>query len=262
MSIHLLTVSHCGYSAGSRPRIFFRGSWLHEIGFIPGALVQVLPEPEGLVFNLFNENIKSYSDLFNSTKEKGGNLIHVCHTDDKQYKEPTFLSSGKYIYESGLSLGDRLIAKYDYGIIRVRKIDPCKLGCKNVRIITTSCISRKYSADPIPQVRISGDWLNEIGFTVNSIMAAAAEPDVMTLTLKDADAGECKAFMKYLRGNKMKIVQTRKDPKNRWENPRPCIGITGSLVERAEFKTGDMLAASYDYGAIKLQKLDFEKLGF
>ena len=262
MSIHLLTVSHCGYSTNSRPRIFFRGSWLDEIGFIPGALVQVLPEPDGLVFNLFNENIRSYSDLYNSTKEKGGNLIHVCHTDDKQYKEPTFLSSGKYITGSGLALGDMLIAKYGYGIIRVRKIDPHKLGCKNVRIITTTCISRKYSADPIPQVRMSGDWLNDIGFTVNSVATVESEPGVMTLALKDEDTGEYKAFMKYLRGNKMKLVQTSKDTHNRWEKPRPCIGITGSIVERAEFKTGDMLAASYDYGVIKLQKLDFEKLGF
>jgi len=260
VSPQLLTVQRCGNADNSRARILFCGRWLPAMGFIPGALVQVMPETDGLSFNLCNENIKSYSELFNSTMDKGGNLIHVSLPIRKGYKEPAFLTTGKYITDSGLSIGDLVIVKYDYGIIRVRKIDPNKLGFKNVQIITTTCIKHKTTKEQIPKVRLSGDWLSDIGFTINSVATAASEAGSMTLTLENADTGE-RAFMKYLRGNKMKLVQVSKEPHNRGM-PLPCIGITGSCVETAVFHIGDMLAASYDYGVIQLQKLDFDKLGF
>jgi len=258
VNYQLLSVNCTGGAASPRPRIAFRGDWLPEMGFVSGALVQALPEPDGFVFNLCNENV-NYSDLFNSTKKKGGGLIRVYTSEAKGHGGPTFVTSGKYIYSGGLKMRDAIIAKYDHGMIRVRKIDPRKLGFKNLRLIMTTYITRKY-ANVIPKVRLCGDWLNEIGFTIDSLATAASVLGGITLNLQAADP-EYNALMKYARGHRMKIVQVYKEPHNRGEQ-QPCIGITGSCVDTAGFKPGDTLAASYDYGVIKLQTLDFKKLGF
>ena len=260
MHIKLLTVSRSGYAADSKPRILFRGGWLSASGFIHGALVQVLPEPGGMVFNLRNENIESYSELFHATRGKGGSLIQVCIENTKDNKEATFVTSGKYIESAGFSAGDALIAGYGYGVIHVRKIDPGKLGLENVRVITVTHIRKKHAV--IPKVRLSGGWLSGAGFTPDSLATAKSAPGILTLRLVDTDKSGYNALMKYLRGNGMKLVQASKEPHNRGETPVPCIGITGSIIDKTGFKVGDTLAASYEYGVIQLQKLDFDKLGF
>ena len=254
--IQLLTVGRCGPS----PRIVFCGPWLTESGFVPGALVQALPEPGGMVFNLFDDNIISYSGLFNATKEMGGHLLHVSLPDRKNYREPTFSTRGQYLSRCGLSPGDMLIAKYGFGVIRVRKTDLRKPGFDDVAIVTTTSIRRGGAL--IPQVRLSGGWLSGAGFTIHSVATAAAAPGVITLTLQETGACGYSALMKYVRGNGMKIVQAAKEHHNRGDTPTPCIVMTGSLLDTAGFCRGDMLAAAYGYGVIKLQKPDVDKLGF
>jgi len=260
---YLLSVSCTGGAANFRPRISFSGDWLPKIGFIPGALIQALPEPDGMVFNLVNENIGAYSDLFRSTQALGGGLIRVYMGNGETHTCPTFVTSGQYIYGGGLQQGDPLIVKYDYGVIRVRKIDPRKLGYENLQIIITSHIKRKYTGEPIPKVRLCGDWLNDIGFEIEAIATAESTPGVITLNLQKSDT-EYSALMKYVRGRKLKIIQVYKEPHayNRRKEMTPCIGITGSCVDKAGFQSGDTLACSYENGVIKLQTLDFEKLGF
>lgn len=257
---YLLSVASTGGSKRFRPRISFAGDWLSEMGFIPGALVQALPEPDGMVFKLCNENIGAYSDLFHSTKALGGGLVRVYMGDGETHIVPTFVTSGQYVYRGGLALGEALIVKYDYGVIRVRKIVPHKLGFKNLRIIIASHIKRKYTNEPIPKVRLCGYWLNDIGFEIGAIVTAESAPGVITLNLQKVDTGYS-ALMKYVRQRKLKIVQVSKDPHNRGE-PRPCIGITGSCIDKAGFQSGDTLAASYENGVIKLQRLDYAGLGF
>jgi|GEM_PF-1529406 len=260
MNHQLTTVQCTGGAARPRPRISFFGDWLNDIGFVPGALVQVLPAPEGMDFTLCNDNISSYSELLQTTRALHGNLIRVYHAEGRLHQGPTFVTSGRYIYKGGLRDGDALIAECLSGSIRVRKIDPAKLGFQNLRIITVSYITRQYTDEPIPKVRLVGDWLNEIGFEIGAVCTAASEPGIMTLNLQDADA-EYNALMKYVRVHKLKIFQVSKEPHNR-HGAQPCIGITGSAVDKAGFQPGEMLAASYQKGVIKLQKLDFEKLGF
>ena len=260
MDTQLLSVSCTGGAAGSRPRISFHGDWLADMGFIPGALVQVLPEPDGMIFNLCNKNIGAYSDLFQSTQALGGGLVRVYMGNGETHKHPTFVTSGQYIYSGGLKKGDALIAQYDYGVIRVRKIDPKKLGYDNLRIIITTHNTRKYTADPIPKVRLCGEWLNDIGFKIGAVATAETEQDAITLKLQAE--GEYSALLKYARGRKLKLIQVSKDPHNRKEVPQPVIGITGSCVDKADFDTGDMLVVTYQHGIIRLQKLNPAVLGF
>ena len=119
MNIYPLSVMGTGRGAYSSPAIFFHPPWLPDMGFIPGALVQVLPETEGMFFVLCDENIRKYSQLLQTTEEKRGTLITVsccCGTGASLEIE------GQYILNAGLDAGDHLIARYEYGLIRVRKL--------------------------------------------------------------------------------------------------------------------------------------------
>jgi len=148
MNYHLLSVQRTGISANSYPKIQLAGTWLTEMGFVAGSLVQALPEPNGFVFKLFNEN---------AVKEQGGSLIKVFESDGDE--GTFFVTTGKYIYSSGLKMGDALVAKYEYGCIRVRKVSG------NVRLIPVAKLTNTNTGESKPYVLLSGAWLNAIAFT-------------------------------------------------------------------------------------------------
>ena len=260
MSTRLLTVHKSGRAATPRPRISFFGDWLGDIGFVPNALVQAIPMQGGVDFTLCDENASTYSDLFFKARAMGGSLVRAYRSNTKGQKGTTFVASGHYIYIGGLAIGDSFIAKYDYGVIRVRKVNAGKLGFENAKAIVTTQIKDKYLDEPVPKVRICGDWLGDIGFTAGTLAIASSEQGVICLDAKNANT-EYSALVKCARRRGLSIFQVYNATHNR-KNPCPCIDITGSFVDRAGFRAGDMLVASYRTGAIKVQRLELEKLGF
>ena len=257
---YVLTIAKTGGRERPRPRLSFSGDWLYDIGFAPGVLVQALPVPGGVDFRLCDEGISSYSGLFKETRDMGGTLIRAYLAKDCGRIAPAFVTSGKRILSGGLAVGDTLLAEYGKGLIRARKITPEMFGFENLMAITTTHIHKNHPCGPVPQVLLCGQWLDSIGFGVGAAAIAEASPGVLALTLVGPGTDHA-TLIKYARERKLKIVQARKDTHKR-NGPRPSIGVTGSLIKKAGFTPGDMLAASYGYGSIKLQKLDFEKLGF
>ena len=118
MNIYTLSVLCSGRGDFSSPVIVFCPPWLPDIGFTPGALVQVLPRTGGMLFTLCDENIQKYSQLLLDTEEKKGTLITV----DRCRNGVRLEIEGKYIRNAGLDIGDSLIALYEYGFIRVGKL--------------------------------------------------------------------------------------------------------------------------------------------
>jgi len=118
MNIYTMSVYGAGKGSLLSPVIALCPLWLPDMGFTPGALVQVLPEVGGLFFILCDENIQKYSGLLRSTEEKKGTLITVgcCKNGIRLEIE------GSYIRNAGLDVGDTLIIQYEYGLIRVRKL--------------------------------------------------------------------------------------------------------------------------------------------
>lgn len=261
MNTRLLRVtphSHSGMEKPS-PRISFTGNWLYDIGFLPGVLTQVIPQEGGVDFRMCDENITSFRELFFTTRGTGGGLVRVYASKSEGHEGAAFSVSGHYILSGGLAIGDPLIAEYGYGIIRVRKIDPGKLGFENLKIVTVSQIKYRYSG-PAPKLLVRGDWLSDIGFKTGEIAMATPEPGVVTVSLIDSGA-EYLALQKYVRAKGLKILQVGVAPKNHGER-RPSIFISGSCIEKAGFSIGDTLACSYGQGVLKFQTLGFEKLGF
>jgi len=118
MNICTMPVYGAGMGNFLSPVIAFCPPWLPNMGFTPGALVQVLPEAGGIFFVLCDENIRKYSELLRTTEEKKGTLTTVgcCRTGIRLEIE------GSYIRHAGLDVGDTLIVQYEYGLIRVRKL--------------------------------------------------------------------------------------------------------------------------------------------
>ena len=238
MNIYVQYISRTRTTA--RPQIRFFGEWLAEIGFTPGVLIQLLPEPNGVVFQLYNEIVQKYSDFLKETQAKGGKIIHGCY----EYEHGLHLiTSGECIRAGGLEFGDFCIARYDYGIIRVRKLPP------RTKVIIPKLKNPKSRM-------LCGNWLTEIGFVPDAIMTVSAEPGKITLSLRNNGIENYAGLVKYARANNMRVVQVMKKTK------LICIAIPDLCLNKAGFTMEDPFYTQYDHGVITLSKLNFEALGF
>jgi len=249
-----LVVHRSGLAANSRPRIQIVGDWLTELGFANGVLVQTLPEREGIVFNLCDKNI-NYSELYNETTEKGGTLNRAYIAKTRTLKGLTFVTTGQVIYKGGLKFGDALLAKCEYGRIRARKVSG------NVRLINIAKTQDDYTKKAMPMVFLLGDWLNDIGFSPDTLVTAKPEPNCITFTAHDK-AIIYSELVRLARKEKMRLIQVSTRYCSAEAPEVPLISVTGSCVERAGFVLGDIFSAEYEYGVIKLQKLDPQRFGF
>jgi len=246
VKFQILSVQCSGKSAESIPRIQFSGSWLAELGFVKDVLVQVLPKPDELVISLYNDNIIDYSELYRSTKEKNGVLMQISFSPTKM---PLFTTVGNRILNSGFNIGDMLIAKCEYGRIRIRKVSG------DTRLIEVSGVQKACSDGLMSRVWLWGDWLRDIGFLPDTLVTVKIEPDCITLAVQDK-AVIYSDVVRFARKNKMRLVQVVE------RKGEPLINTRGACISDAGFLPGDMFSAECEHGIIKLQKLDPEKFGF
>jgi hypothetical protein len=213
------------------------------MGFISGALVQFLPRLGGVYFVLCDENIPQYSALSRDTKEKGGSLMQV-------YAAPNGLQlciSGAKLNPVGFAFGDYLIARYQYGLIRIRKMPPGKIVTPHV----------------------SGKWLAESGFVPGSVFTIDAQNGLISCQIQDNSPERTLArnaeLVKYARANKLHLHQVNKiEYYTRKGTPGsfPFFDIPPHCLKMAGFSPDAHLFAGVDYGLIQLQAIDFDALGF
>ena len=234
--IHLVCITR-GKSDDSKPKVLFYAEWISRMGFSADVLVQVLPEDGGLTFTLCNENIPSYSELLRETKEKGGALINPTFNMHKE--KPSITISGTVVKNAGLNFGDNLIAQYEYGLIRMRKLPD-----DGTRIVNA---------------RIYGRWLEELGFLTGEIMTIDSEPGLITCTFIENCLERVDEIVKHAREKRMNLVQLRTSKDVLYT---PMFEIPPSRLEKAGFSPDDAFHAVCEYGRIQLQKLDCRRYGF
>jgi len=221
------------------------------MGFVAGALVQAIPEPQGMRFTLCDENISRYSELSHATAGQNGKLIQVIFSNNNKNYGPMITTSGQYLLSGGLSIGDRLIVQCRPGLIRMRKA-PGTVGAVG------SCIDR-YTGKAAPVIRLCGQWLAEAGFVRDALAVATPEPGCITLDLHDRGIEQYSLLVKHARENKLKLVQIRQYYKNKNSS---FAAIKGQSLAQAGFGVGDLFRLSSEYGLVRLQKLDLKSLGF
>jgi len=235
--IHLASVTRSGKS-DDKPKVLFYAEWTSRMGFTADVLIQVIPEDGGLTFTLCNENIPSYSELLRETREKGGALIHPSFYMHKQ--KPCVSISGTVVKNAGLKAGDGLIAQYEYGLIRMRKI-PDDDGTR------------------IVSARMYGRWLEELGFLIGEIMTIDSEPGLITCTFLENGLERVDEIVRHAREKRMNLVQLRTSKDVLFT---PMFEIPSSRLEKAGFSPDDAFHAVCEYGRIQLQKLDCRRYGF
>jgi len=235
--IHLACITNDGKSVDN-PKIIFFAEWMNRMGFTADVLIQAIPEDGGLTFTLRNENIRSYSDLLRETKAKGGALIHPSFYIHKQ--KPCISISGTVVKNAGLKTGDSLIARYEYGLIRMRKIP----ADDNTRIVGT---------------RIYGRWLEDLGFLIGEVMTIDSEPGLITCTFLEGGLEKVEEIVTHARENRMNLVQLRTAKDVLYT---PMFEIPPSRLQKAGFTPNDAFHAVCEYGRIQLQKLDCRRYGF
>ena len=256
MSTNIYITSVVNGRAGCTHSLRFRGQWLPEMGFTPGALVQAIPELGGMTFTLCNENIQSYSALNSNTLERNGKLLQVSYSGDWRNPCPILMTSGGILKSAGLDLGDQLITIYSPGFFRVRKLPPM------TKVIHVIRVQYRPTTKPQARIQITGDFLTELGFMPESLVAVASSPGSISFTLHSNDDGieSYSELVRHARKNDLKLIHVRESPVNR--KLKTNITITGFLVDKAGFIFDDAIIAACEPGFIKLQRLDAKALGF
>jgi len=250
-SLHLVSISNAGdktCTGDNRLRLNLAGEWLYEAGFTPRAAVKLLPEPGGIAFALCSEVLLRKTGTLCRPGSSGFTAeptpdAKKRRRDDDGFAEvrlyrnsPALCVTGKILERSHLAFGDTLLALYEYGYIRLRKVPS---GAAKV-VLSHLC----------------GKWLIALGFTIGACFTLDAQPGLITCQLQENAVARTLELVKFARKNKLKLLQV--------ENIKrvPHIFVPPSCLDKAEFTQNDALLAAYDYGHISLRKLDFRALGF
>jgi len=204
---------------------------LADLGFVYNASVRAIPQSDGFTLALQNEH----------SEKDSGKLIHVGREGKKL---ALTLNFAKNFTVAGLSAGDFLAARYEYGVITARKLPPAQkyyvIGSQN------------YGAF----LRLYGEWLNNAGFLPDTIATVDIQRDGMTLQLWDEPAATYGDIVKFARTHKYQVLQPQKNQHITF------MDLDGYILNRAGLDTGDIAGIHCEHGRITLFKPDLHKLGF
>lgn len=278
MNTLVLKVTNVKKGGYCRPRIVFYGEWLSEIGFEPDTISTAIPVNDGMDITLCNENISKYNSIVKYAKDNGGKLVTtLLEGCDSKPHFPKFSLTGKNVENAGFNIGDDFVIRYEYGIIKLRKIYREKWGITDdmkTCFMVVGSINDKHMTKRVPKIKFPGHWLSEIGFVWDSLVLAVSEPGKLTFTYQGEGLKRYTELVSFARQNNAKLIQIRK--RFTHNQPIPEISITGEFLERAGFGLDDVLLAccrshtravsgGNDQGQderIEVTKMDFEQLGF
>jgi len=242
-SFHIMAVTNTGSGARRRPGISLLADWLPDMGFIPGARVKALPAPDGgLDFNLCDDNIRRYSELDITTEGKDGKLIESYNAVVRQKESPVLAISGQILYDAGFSIGDALVAQYEYGLIHVRKLP------YTARVIYSKSRTRVEKST----IKLTGDWLTKLGFVPAALLTVHSEKGWITYTVRDESIEQYSDLVRIARKNKMKLIEV-KEVTLRGKR-LPLVVVTENFLNNAGISASEPLLALCRHGVIKLHK--------
>jgi len=217
-----------------RTRVDIHSQWLSDTGFVIGTSAYAIPQQDGFTITTQGEN------------NKHGKKISVITNKNRNYgsKPVIHLYLAKNFSSTGLSEGDFLAAKFEYGIIEAKKLPAAQKYC----VIG----SHDYEAF----LQFSGGWLSDTGFMPDTATTVSVSDDGITFRVWDGVTESYADFVKFARSSKCQIIQPRKN------QTITTMDIPGYILNRAGFGDGDICGIDYEYGAIRLFKPDLRKIGF
>lgn len=116
--------------------------------------------------------------------------------------------------------------------------------------------SEKGVQRPKPRMRLSGLWLNEIGFTDNSLATAEYEAGKMTIKLKGSGLDTYSQVVRGVIAAKAGLLQVKPAPFNKIHTPH--LEIKGYWLEGWGFAIGSVFVVKAEYGLINISLMELE----
>ena len=109
-----------------------------------------------------------------------------------------------------------------------------------------------------PRIRITGFWLDEIGFTCDSLATADYEPGQIIIKLQGSGIDTYSRVIKEVLASKGGLLQVRLE----WHNKKktPHLEIKGLWLENFGFTIGSVIILQIEYGVINIRLVDLDKL--
>ena len=128
----------------------------------------------------------------------------------------------------------------------------------DTRIMAVGSAKTKTGKKRRSRVRITGFWLNSIGFENGKLVSAEYNYGNVILKAHDSDIATYESLVNGIRKNKSSLLQVRQDLKNKQYTPH--IEIKGFWLENLGFTIGSVIAVQYENGLINIRLLDLSKL--
>jgi HSP20-like domain of unknown function (DUF1813). len=111
-----------------------------------------------------------------------------------------------------------------------------------------------------PRIRLAGFMLDSMGFKPDMLVAADYGRDCIVLKLHGEGLDTYKGIVRQLRTNRSGLLQVKNELHNRKRTPH--IEVRGFWLEPLGFTAGSIIAVQYEYGLIRIKRIDLERLVF
>ncbi len=109
-----------------------------------------------------------------------------------------------------------------------------------------------------PRIRLAGFWLDGMGFKADMLIAVSYDRDCIVLKLQGEGLDVYKAVVRQLRANRSGLLQVRNELHNKKRTPH--LEVKGFWLEPLGFTIGSIIAVQYEYGLIRIRRIDLERL--
>jgi hypothetical protein len=235
------------------PVVRLQGDWLNEIGFNWGKLATAEYGQGRIILRL--QDSGNYKELVKGAFKANSGLFQVRRTTNNKLEFPQIDIRGFRLEQSGFILGSVVIARYEYGLIRLLLVDLDRLeeSQESLSMETRSSVVTHAKSSTAnrrrPAIKLQGAWLARIGFTAGKLVAAEYGQGQIIMKLQDSDWKDSgKGILKASLG--LFVVKTA------CKSELPRIDIKGFWLEQFGFTIGKAFTACYEYGFLRLSVID------
>lgn len=121
----------------------------------------------------------------------------------------------------------------------------------DAQLAIVSGIKTKEPKRHKPQIKLSGKWLEEIGFSPDKLVTANYENCSIVLQLEEEEVETENTMIKGLLRNSIVLLQVRQEIKGKMVTPH--IEMKGFWLEDLGFRVGCEIIVSYKQNLINIQ---------
>lgn len=157
------------------------------------------------------------------------------------------------------SIGWAYIKKrFDTKVTNMKFIHLRRIFVMDTRVLVVGSSKSNNSQKRRPRIRLSGFWLNEIGFEYDNLVSAEYGTGSIVLKLQGKGTETYSKVVKGLLKNKSGLLQVNHEFKNKKQTIH--LDLKGFWMEDYGFKIGSVIVVKSEYGVINIRVLDLDKL--